>query len=166
MALIKCPECAQQISDAALSCPHCGRPKALPSTAKSIATTDGIGTGAGCVIGVVVGVLLLIILANLPGGNSSPSASSLESTYGSSEGALSVCEDFVKDRLKAPSTAKFGIEGTVQSAVIVLDSGRFVVRGYYDAENSFSAMLRSHYTCKVKHTSGRSYSLQDLELYK
>ncbi|MEQ2827819.1 MAG: zinc-ribbon domain-containing protein [Anaerobutyricum hallii] len=26
MALIKCPECELQVSDKALSCPHCGFP--------------------------------------------------------------------------------------------------------------------------------------------
>jgi predicted amidophosphoribosyltransferase len=26
MALIICPDCAKHISDAAISCPHCGRP--------------------------------------------------------------------------------------------------------------------------------------------
>ena len=26
MALIKCPECELQVSDKALSCPHCGYP--------------------------------------------------------------------------------------------------------------------------------------------
>ena len=26
MALVACPDCSQQVSDAAPSCPHCGRP--------------------------------------------------------------------------------------------------------------------------------------------
>lgn len=31
MALIVCPDCGAQISDAAVSCPHCGRPIAKPT---------------------------------------------------------------------------------------------------------------------------------------
>lgn len=27
MALIKCPECGKEISDKAISCPHCGCPR-------------------------------------------------------------------------------------------------------------------------------------------
>lgn len=34
MALIKCPECGQQISDKADKCPHCGLPSAYFSVKK------------------------------------------------------------------------------------------------------------------------------------
>ena len=36
MALITCPDCAQQVSDQAPSCPHCGR----PSVATTVEATD------------------------------------------------------------------------------------------------------------------------------
>lgn len=53
------------------------------------------------------------------------------------------CQDFVKNRLKAPSTAKF-------SAVSHTGSGSFyTVTGAVDAQNSFGAMLRLNFTCKV-----------------
>ena len=35
MALIKCPECELQVSDKALSCPHCGYPMKKESEKKS-----------------------------------------------------------------------------------------------------------------------------------
>lgn len=34
MALLKCPECTQDISDKALTCPHCGYPMNTPSSTK------------------------------------------------------------------------------------------------------------------------------------
>jgi len=41
MALITCPDCRQQISDAAPACIHCGRPSHVPTPAAS----DPDGTG-------------------------------------------------------------------------------------------------------------------------
>ncbi|MFR4440003.1 MAG: zinc-ribbon domain-containing protein [Hungatella sp.] len=34
MALIQCPECQLQVSDKALSCPHCGYPMTKTSTSR------------------------------------------------------------------------------------------------------------------------------------
>lgn len=34
MALLKCPECAHDVSDKAVSCPNCGYPMNTPSSTK------------------------------------------------------------------------------------------------------------------------------------
>ncbi len=34
MALLKCPECAHDVSDKAVACPNCGYPMNMPSTTK------------------------------------------------------------------------------------------------------------------------------------
>ncbi|MGY1652864.1 hypothetical protein [Geodermatophilus sp. SYSU D01119] len=67
-----------------------------------------------------------------------------------SEGAYYACEHFVGLVLKAPSTADF----TGYDAARITDDGgdRYTVRGQVDAENSFGAMLRSDYSCTVRHT--------------
>lgn len=60
VALITCPDCANQISDAAPTCPRCGRPVALP-TAHSplgapgpprapITATSSLGSTVGCAL--------------------------------------------------------------------------------------------------------------------
>lgn len=51
--------------------------------------------------------------------------------------AISQCEGEVKERLKAPSTAKFESNAT--------GGGPWTVTGTVDAENSFGAMIRSSY---------------------
>src|SRR5215469_5411499 len=61
---------------------------------------------------------------------------------------------FIKDRLKAPSTAKFsdwvwdkdkiGVSGSAESG--------YVVRGWVDAQNSFGAKLRSKWVCHLRPT--------------
>lgn len=62
-------------------------------------------------------------------------------------GAQSVCQDFVKKRLKAPSTADFS-ETTANESTT--NPGLWIVKGAVDAENSFGANLRNTYRCKVK----------------
>lgn len=57
---------------------------------------------------------------------------------------LSLCEDAVKNRLKAPATAVFsGFEKEE------MDSHLTAVRGYVDAENGFGAKIRSSFKCHV-----------------
>lgn len=73
-----------------------------------------------------------------------------------------MCEDFVKDRLKAPATAEFGNlgdEGVTWNA----GRGLYVVRDTVDAENSFGAKIRSDFVCKIKTTDqGDSWTLVGL----
>lgn len=56
-------------------------------------------------------------------------------------GAQTAAENFVRARLKAPSTARFNplLEGRVS----VLSNGKCLVEGWVDAQNSFGAMLRT-----------------------
>ena len=39
-----------------------------------------------------------------------------------------------------------------------------LVRGYFDAQNGFGAMIRSQYSCQVKNTGGSKYTLVDLKI--
>jgi len=66
-----------------------------------------------------------------------------------------VCRDFVRDRLKAPSTADFSDVDHTGSAPT------FTVTGNVDAENSFGAMLRMRFTCVVE-DAGDQWRLKSL----
>jgi len=63
--------------------------------------------------------------------------------------AFVMSHDFVKDRLKAPSTAEFPWYD--EKFVEDLGNGKFRVTAYVDAENSFGAMLRSNYVCALQY---------------
>ena len=92
MALIKCRECGQQVSDRALTCPHCGAP-ATPKRALVAAAMAGvlaaglaagllvarqgssessdpalIGAGAAVIGAVVVGLAVVLLVVKLRGG--------------------------------------------------------------------------------------------------
>jgi len=71
-------------------------------------------------------------------------------------------KEFILDRLRAPSTAKFpwGSEFTVTN------SGKiWVVKSYVDAQNGFGAMIRTHFTVKMEHLGGSGWRLLDLQTY-
>lgn len=58
--------------------------------------------------------------------------------------AKQVCEQFVKDQLKSPGSAKF------TGASASTGGSTYTVTGDVDAQNSFGGLLRSHYTCVVR----------------
>lgn len=58
-----------------------------------------------------------------------------------------VCAKFkVEEELKAPSTAKFQPS---PDAVITNNGSYYFVKSYVDAQNSFGAMIRTDFICKV-----------------
>jgi hypothetical protein len=69
-----------------------------------------------------------------------------------------MCEQFIRERLKAPRTARFlGHENAHD-----LGGGRYEVIGHVDAQNSFGAMLRSSYVCQVQWIGGERWRLESL----
>ena len=69
---------------------------------------------------------------------------------------------FVENRLKAPSTADFASHSN--STITEISNGRFRVRSYVDAENSFGAKVRTNFTAVVEHQGGSSWELISLDM--
>lgn len=63
------------------------------------------------------------------------------------------CRDVVKDRLRAPGTAKFSGESVSASGV-----HDYTVTGSVDSENGFGALLRSTYVCSATSSDGDRYN--------
>jgi hypothetical protein len=75
-----------------------------------------------------------------------------------SEGEARVmCEDFVEDWLKAPSTASF-----TRPVVTSAGANTWQVDGSVDAENSFGGTVRIDYQCTVRGEDGTA-TLVDLQ---
>jgi hypothetical protein len=68
--------------------------------------------------------------------------------------AQQMCHDFLKQRLKSPSSAHFP-----DDALRSLSANTYTVSGPVDAENSFGAAIRSSYVCKVKYAGGDKWNL-------
>ena len=98
--------------------------------------------------GAVVVVLLLgYLIANPAPSDSSRQADDTDTDNGSM--AYVQCQDYVKEYLKAPSTAKFS--GITETEVHWRKGNghRYGVIGWVDSQNSFGAMLRTKYICKA-----------------
>lgn len=64
------------------------------------------------------------------------------------------CKEFVKDRLKSPSSAEFDTSHSGTEPV-------YTVTGTVDSQNGFGAMVRNSFTCTVSH-SGDRWTLESL----
>lgn len=70
-------------------------------------------------------------------------------------------QEFVKRRLKSPSTAEFSSQSN--TSVTKVDSLTYRVRGHVDAQNSFGAMLRNQYVVTMR-SSGDTWELLDISM--
>ncbi|WP_204702944.1 peptidoglycan-binding domain-containing protein [Halanaerobacter jeridensis] len=68
---------------------------------------------------------------------------------------------FMKRRLKAPSTAEFPWD--YDRYVTYLGSNKFSINSYVDAENSFGAKIRTHFTMELKYLGNGKWSIISLE---
>lgn len=78
-------------------------------------------------------------------------------------GAHYVAQEFIKDTLKAPGTAKFSSFSESRVTYDASDDSYFV-RGWVDAQNSFGATLRSNYICTVRNTEGETWKSRNCSL--
>jgi len=81
-------------------------------------------------------------------------------------GAYVSAQWYVEQRLKAPSTAKFGACVTTDTAEYCtkyLGNQHYRVATYVDAQNAFGAMIRTHFVCVMKQTADDYFELESLE---
>jgi hypothetical protein len=71
------------------------------------------------------------------------------------------CEEFVKNRLKAPSTADFPF---LDRTVIPEGANTYIVRSYVDAQNGFGAMIRSDFRCEIRYNGGEDADITNWTL--
>lgn len=133
MALENCKECGKEISTKATTCPHCG------------VKIYRWGWGKKLIAGFVVlwGIAFLVALVNQSPTDRDATQATLEAAK-----ARGLCERALEAQLKAPSTAKFS--GAFDTRAGKSEAGDWIVAGHVDSQNSFGAMIRGHYTCRVQ----------------
>lgn len=99
----------------------------------------------GC-LGVVALIVVLSVLLSLGDDEVDPEVERFD--------AERVCQDFVSERLKSPSSAEF--DTTVTGI-----GPEYTVTGTVDSQNSFGAMVRKEFSCTVR-GDGETWRLQDL----
>jgi hypothetical protein len=127
-------------------------PASADSTTEKKPDKTAQGCGLGC-LGLIVVFAIVWGLSSLGGDDGG------QDDGGGEFGARDVCEQFVEDRLKAPSTADFSDTSATETG-----SEAWTVQGSVDSENGFGAMIRNTYVCQVRHTSGDNWHLVDLSL--
>jgi len=159
MALVACKECGKEISKKAVSCPHCGYKPRRTSLFTWLVTIFIAGP-------LLIGILLSATGYEPSGSRSSAVAKSPEEVAAEQQRRLDderrsyaviFAEKAIKERLRAPRTAKFS--GILDTRVGRLANGGendWVVQGYVDSQNGFGAMIRSDYQVVVQFVDGRS----------
>lgn len=75
--------------------------------------------------------------------------------------AFTFAQSAMRERLKAPSTAK--LASITESTTQDLECGVYAVRSYVDAQNSFGAMIRTHFVARVRHLGDDRWTLEQME---
>ena len=75
--------------------------------------------------------------------------------------AYNYAEDFVKQNLKSPSTAEFPKTIEKDNHIKELGNDEYLINSWVDSQNSFGAMIRSKFSCKIIFEGG-SVRCEDL----
>jgi hypothetical protein len=81
------------------------------------------------------------------------------------QGAAVMCEEFVKERLKSPGSAKFSdVFDTKIKTLSDKKPWKYKVTGYVDSQNSFGASVRNNYVCTISTKDDKNWTLDDLDM--
>jgi hypothetical protein len=112
--------------------------------------------GTRLIVLAVVALVVASLACNGDGGGTSDTADEI--------GAFVMCKEFVRDRLKAPRTAKF--QSVTQADFDYKGGQTWRVSSWVDAENSFGAMIRTDFVCEIRYEGDDEWRLVDLELFE
>lgn len=162
-----CPHCGVAIADQARTCTGCGKPVGVlptePAAAAPVVPAPPAGptklSGSARLVLAILGVLVVLSIAIML---TSPAPRAVAPQGPTDIDAFVMCKQFMGDRLKAPSTASFATAADDGVAIRRIDQAQFRVQAYVDAQNSFGAMIRTRYTCLVRHTGGDQWRLESL----
>lgn len=133
MALIKCKDCGSEISDQAKNCPQCGKP---------------IKKDIGCFSMIGIFLIGFIVICYIIGNNSEKE--NVNYCTGKEILAYNYAEDFVKNKLKSPSSAKFPeTKDKIKHTTCNYDECSYTIRSWVESTNSFGAMIKTEFECTI-----------------
>jgi hypothetical protein len=141
MSLVTCAECKAQISRRAKKCIHCG----APIKPKLHEVLIGLSVLALIVIGIGKCV------ANRPPRDPERDRALYCAASGRSMAYL-YAQDFITERLRAPSTASYPSYSARGVDVHWVFGCKFTIKGYVDAENAFGAKIRSGFLITMEYS--------------
>lgn len=155
--LTNCKACGKELAKSVKKCPNCGKDQRSFFGRHKILTGFVVVILALLAIGKIGTTILPPPNQDAPGSQKNAIEASIEA------------EGFVKEVLKAPSTAKF--PGAFDQKPIVtyrVDKANNVVEyevsSYVDAQNSFGAMIRNNYHVYLAKNNNGWYLLRPVQL--
>lgn len=143
----KCPHCAMMIPREARVCPHCRK-------------QQGLSSGMKFILGLILFLIIMAWIGSMSRGPGNGSSSSMEDRAFTAWAMHSV---FIKNTLKAPSTADFAPKS--ESSVETVGPNTYKITSHVDAQNSFGAKIRNHYEITLKDNGPDKWQLIDLKFY-
>lgn len=104
------------------------------------------------IFSLIIGIVGFIILYNTCSGDSDNDKYDNILTKVDAGKAYSISQEFVKAKLKSPSSSSFPYYD--DNFGTDLGDSNYIIISYFDATNSFGAKIRTHYTCELKYISG------------
>ena len=137
-----CEDCKWENADKWDNCAHCGKPSGIIRTppTKEEKNFKFFVILLLCIFAILVLLIFATIAESMPKPTPTLKTSNQYQAH-------QICSQFIEKLLKAPSTAQF--ESMFDSEYNQLSKDQFEVWLYVDAQNSFGAMLRNDYYCKV-----------------
>ena len=167
--VVTCSKCGRANEAATPFCAYCGTAATVVAPPQSPPPPPGAPADIRpwykkkrWIIGGSLGILMVIGAVAGDNSGSGGGSSSSDQKYA----AFDICKSFVKDRLKAPSTAKFRnfFQDDGEVSVSGYGDGPYTVISSVDSQNGFGAQIRSSFTCTVTNTSGDSWHLDSISI--
>jgi hypothetical protein len=132
-------------------------------------------SAVGCLITLVVLLascsFIVVLIMTDPGPKASPTPLTWEErrktplTDEEIAGPIGVCQEFVKDQLQAPSTAEFPWSfDDYHVNRLIAPENFYNVEGHFDAQNTFGAMIRAGFGCKVENVGNERWRLINADI--
>ena len=116
----------------------------------------------GC--GGIVAIVFVVMIVGLIWLGQQPRDPNEWKRRDNSVAAYVLMKDQVIHRLKAPSTAKFPDQHDSDVMIARSDDHSYTVYGFVDAQNSFGAMIRTHYTGVIQQSGEEEWKLVGLTI--
>lgn len=107
------------------------------------------GTFMKSTIGITLAMIAVVTCSSPSPNNYNKQDSELERKNRIVREAFRSAKESVESELKCPSTAKFARELDKESKYKINDDESVIIQSYIDAQNSFGAMIRTHFRCTV-----------------
>jgi len=106
-------------------------------------------------LAIAITAIIIYGVTHLPGSGQSHSADPQWAIEHAEFEASHACHDRIRTLLKAPATAQF--PSVSEEVVLNRGGGRYTIGTWVDAQNSFGALLRAHYSCEAVTANGSSF---------